>query len=82
MPPQCPGRATITRPAGRGTTIGVARYGLRQPSVDVDESGERVLTIRGPFVPLWVTFAVTIIGFDLWSAFGRKGATSVLERRD
>ena len=41
-----------------------------------------VLKIPGPFVILWVAFAVAVIGFNLWSAFGRKGATSVLERRD
>ena len=41
-----------------------------------------VLKIHGPFVVLWVAFAVAIIGFNLWSAFGRRGATSVLERRD
>ena len=39
-------------------------------------------TLHGPFVILWVVFVVAIAGFNLWSAFERKGASSVLERGD
>ena len=41
-----------------------------------------VLRIHGPFLILWVLFAVATVGFNLWSAFGRGSRTSVLERRD
>ena len=40
------------------------------------------LNIRGPFVFLWLAFLAAIIVFNLWSAFGRNGATSIVERRD
>lgn len=41
-----------------------------------------VLMIDGPFLVLWVLFIVALTGFNLWSAFAPRGATSVLERRD
>jgi hypothetical protein len=44
--------------------------------------GLAVVVLHGPFVILWVAFVVAIAGFNLWSAFGRKGADSILERRD
>jgi len=44
--------------------------------------GFGVAFLHGPFVILWALFAAGIAGFNLWSAFGRKGATSLLERRD
>ncbi|MFD1364182.1 hypothetical protein [Actinoplanes sichuanensis] len=37
---------------------------------------------NGGFMVLWVVFGLAVIGFNLWSAFARKGSTSVLERRD
>ena len=40
------------------------------------------LNIRGPFVFLWLAAVAAIIVFNLWSAFGRDGATSIVERRD
>jgi peptidoglycan/LPS O-acetylase OafA/YrhL len=44
--------------------------------------GLAVVVLHGPFVVLWVAFVVALTGFNLWSAFGRKGADSILERRD
>lgn len=35
-----------------------------------------------PFLVLWVVFGLVIIGFNLWSAFSRKGSSYTLERHD
>lgn len=32
-----------------------------------------------PFIWLWATIGLGIVGFNLWSAFGRNGATYVYE---
>ncbi|WP_367128996.1 hypothetical protein [Saccharothrix sp. HUAS TT1] len=32
-----------------------------------------------PFIWLWLVVGVGVIGFNLWAAFGRNGATQVVE---
>jgi len=44
--------------------------------------GIAVAFLHGPFVIIWMAGVVGFAGFTLWSAFSRKGADSILERRD
>jgi hypothetical protein len=36
----------------------------------------------GGFIWLWVTAGLAIIAFNLWSAFGKRGATQIIENDD
>lgn len=39
--------------------------------------------MEGPvwFLPIWVAFGLAVIGFNLWSAFGRNGHIYTVEDR-
>jgi hypothetical protein len=34
---------------------------------------------RGGFIWLWAVFGIAIVGFNLWAAFAKRGATHVVE---
>ncbi|WP_410648864.1 hypothetical protein [Amycolatopsis sp. cmx-4-54] len=34
------------------------------------------------FIWLWVAAGIAIMGFNLWAAFSKRGATEILESRD
>ncbi|MFB9684261.1 hypothetical protein [Amycolatopsis plumensis] len=36
----------------------------------------------GGFIWLWLIAGVAIIGFNLWAAFSKNGATEVISRRE